>query len=171
MPTCLKRKASLEDAFTEADTVYETPKKLRRDESVESGVKKKKFKNRQADVEAVLDQKAKISETDGKEKGKLKKKLEKEKLKSPKHNHNSETGAFTKPGHHSETVSSGLPSGELERKYSEKLGKKHEKKKKKSKEKSKETSRCSSKNSMSGSKEQVRFSSILPLTFTFSYTS
>lgn len=141
VPTCLKRKASLEDAFTEADTVYETPKKLRRDESVESEFQKKKSKHHQAEKKAIQDQKSKMSEND-KEKGKLKKKVEKEKFKS------------TKPEHRFETGGSGLSSSELQNAHSQKRVKKHERKKKKSKENSKDSSKCASKNSISGNREQ-----------------
>lgn len=158
VPTCLKRKASLEDAFTEADTVYETPKKLRRDESVESEFQKKKSKHHQAEKKAIQDQKSKMSEND-KEKGKLKKKVEKEKLKS------------TKPEHRFETGGSGLSSSELQNAHSQKRVKKHERKKKKSKENSKDSSKCASKNSISGNREQVSIfvyvSWLLQLMYTF----
>ncbi|XP_057376457.1 uncharacterized protein LOC130697565 [Daphnia carinata] len=140
VPTCLKRKASLEDAFTEADAVYETPKKLRRDESVESDFQKKKAKHLQTEIKAIQDQKSKMPEND-KEKGKLKKKLEKEKFKS------------TKPEHRSETGGSGFSSSEHQSTHSQKRVKRHERKKKKSREKSKESSRCASKNTILGNRE------------------
>ncbi|KAI9561792.1 hypothetical protein GHT06_012753 [Daphnia sinensis] len=140
VPTCLKRKASLEDAFTEADTAYETPKKLRRDGSVESDFQKKKAKHHHTEIKTIQDQKSKMSEND-KEKWKIKKQLEKEKLKS------------TKPEHRSETGGSGLSSSEHQNVHSQKRVKKHERKKKKSREKSKESSRCTSKNSISDNRE------------------
>ncbi|EFX86243.1 hypothetical protein DAPPUDRAFT_222245 [Daphnia pulex] len=141
VPTCLKRKASLEDAFTEADAVYETHKKLKKDESVDSDSSKKRSKHHQGE-KPEFDKKTKGSETSDKEKGKTKKKLEKEKFKSLKSEPSSETSVAAKSGHHTETGGSGLSSSELQTKHTQKKDRKHERKKKKSKEKSKDGSKC-----------------------------
>jgi hypothetical protein len=154
VPTCLKRKASLEDAFTEADAVYETHKKLKKDESVDSDSSKKRSKHHQGE-KPEFDKKTKGSETSDKEKGKTKKKLEKEKFKSSKCEPSSETNVAAKSGHHTETGGSGLSSSELQTKHSQKKDRKHERKKKKSKEKSKDGSKCPLDISTPESKKQV----------------
>lgn len=126
-PTCHKRKASLEDKFTEADTAYEVQKKLKKDEGFESDHKtcpndKKKAKYHQDEGKTIQENK-KLKEASDKEKEKLKKK---------------EKGKISKSELHSETACSGvaLSSTELQSKRSQKKDKKHEKKKKKSKDKS-----------------------------------
>ena len=70
--TCLKRKFSLEEAFSEADTAYEKPKKVKKDEVFDSDHKaytdeKKKSKYHQVEEKLPLDKKSKGSETSDKE--------------------------------------------------------------------------------------------------------
>ena len=128
--TCLKRKFSLEEAFSEADTAYEKPKKVKKDEVFDSDHKaytdeKKKSKYHQVEEKLPLDKKSKGSETSDKERDDQKKKIDKLKL--------------TKSEHCSETGASSLSSLEQYNKHNAKKDRKHEKKKKKSTKKSKKT--------------------------------
>ncbi len=148
VPTCHKRKAPFGEALSEADTVYEIPKKQKKDEGIDSDnktctVDKKRSKSHQEDEKPLPEKNQKGPEEKEKDDSKI------EKQKSVKSEHNSETGA------------SGLLSSEQQTKHAAKKERKHEKKKKKSKERSErnpssEKSSKSSKHSSSGSRKHVR---------------